>query len=99
MPILIQYLIGPGFRIQTGPQFGLITDANYEDSDKNEFRKTDIQNGNISWSVGFGYLTNSGFGLDARYNAGLSDIYPKGVYPGQTARTRAGQFSFFYQFK
>lgn len=99
VPILIQYLIGPGFRIETGPQFGLIASAKYENLKNEEFRKTDIQNGNASWSIGLGYLTKFGIGIDARFNLGLSNIYPEGVYPGQYARHRAGQFGIFYQFK
>lgn len=99
LPILIQYMVGPGFRIQTGPQFGLFTSANYENTDNEEQRKTDIQKWNVSWSAGLGYLTNFGLGFDARFNLGLSNIYLSGAYPGQTARTRAGQFGLFYQFK
>jgi hypothetical protein len=99
LPILVQYLFGDGFRVETGPQFGLFTGTKFEDSNNDESRKTDIQNGNVSWAFGIGYLTKSGFGIDARYNMGLSNIYPKDVYPGQHARTRAGQFGFFYQFK
>ncbi|GAA4297402.1 porin family protein [Nibribacter koreensis] len=99
LPILVQYMIGPGFRIETGPQFGLFTGTKFENADNDEKRKTDIQNGNVSWAFGLGYLTNSGFGIDVRYNMGLSNIYPKDVYPGQHARTRAGQLGFFYQFK
>ncbi|AMM52143.1 hypothetical protein TH61_14430 [Rufibacter sp. DG15C] len=99
LPILVQFMMGPGFRIETGPQFGLFTGTKFENSNNDETRKTDIQNGNVSWAFGLGYLTQSGFGVDVRYNMGLSNIYPKDVYPGQHARTRAGQLGFFYQFK
>jgi hypothetical protein len=100
LPILVQYMIGPGFRIQTGPQFGYMISRNYEDPYNDEFEKNDIQKGNIAWAIGFGYLTKWGLGFDARYNAGLSNIYKKDFYANDpAARTRAGQFGFFYQFK
>ncbi|MFC6999912.1 porin family protein [Rufibacter roseus] len=101
IPILVQYKIGSQFRIQTGPQTGLIINANFEDANdkNNESRKLDIQRVNLTWAIGFGYLTKSGLGFDARYNVGITNIYPDEVYPGQSLRTRAGQFGIFYQFK
>ncbi|WP_210465033.1 porin family protein [Rufibacter roseolus] len=99
MPFLVQYMILSGLRIQTGVQIGLVKSAKYEDPYNDEFEKDDIQKGNVSWTIGFGYLTKSGLGFDARYNGGLSNMYKEGFYPGQSARTRAGQIGFFYQFK
>ncbi|AKQ45474.1 hypothetical protein TH63_07185 [Rufibacter radiotolerans] len=98
-PILAQYMFGPSFRIQTGPQVGLIVNANFEDKNNDEVRKLDIQRVDIAWAFGLGYLHNSGFGLDGRFNWGLTNIYPSGTYPGQGAYMRTWQFGVFYQFK
>ncbi|QHL86261.1 outer membrane beta-barrel protein [Nibribacter ruber] len=99
VPLLVQYMFGSSFRIQTGPQLGYALSIKYEDPYNEESEKNDIQKVNLSWSVGFGYLTKSGIGFDARYNAGLSNVYKEGFYPDQSARTRAGQIGVFYQFK
>ncbi|WP_026462962.1 porin family protein [Adhaeribacter aquaticus] len=99
VPVLLQYMVGTGLRIQTGPQVGYLTSAKYEQTNNVETKKNDIQNGNAAWVFGLGYLTKSGFGIDGRFNLGLSDIYKDGVYPGKAARTRAGQLGIFYQFK
>lgn len=99
LPVLIQYMRGPGFRVQTGPQVGYIISAKHEDVNNVETDKPDIQKVVASWGFGFGYLTKSRIGFDARYYAGISNIYKKGWHEGQAARTRSGQFGIFYQFK
>ena len=99
LPILVQYMILPAFRVQKGPQFGYATSIKYEDPYNEETDKEDIQKGNFSWSIGFEYITKFGFSFNARYNAGFSNMYKEGYYSGQAARTRAGQFGFFYLFK
>ena len=96
LPILLQYLIGTGFRIETGPQFGALLSAKYKAGDvsvdvKDHYKKIDA-----AWVFGAGYLTSSGFGIDARYNLGLSKINndndPK-------ISNRVFAVGVFYQFK
>lgn len=74
LPILLQYMIGTGFRIETGPQFGALLSAKYKSGDvsvdvKDQYKKIDA-----AWVFGAGYLIKNGFGIDARYNLGLGKI-------------------------
>ena len=96
IPVLAQYMFGNGFRLQTGPQLGILagseiknggTEADLDDV----FKTTDF-----SWSFGTSYLFNSGVGIDARYNLGLSNIN-KNENPEW--KNRVWQLGLFYQFK
>ena len=97
VPFLFQYLAGRGFRLQTGPQVGVLLDAEWENEDgwdadvKNSMKKTDL-----GWALGFSYLSTSGLGVDARYNIGLSEVF-KGRPNDVT--NRVWQFGLFYQFR
>ncbi len=98
VPVLVQLMTGRGFRLETGPQIGFLTSSKYEDANNNELERNDIDNTNISWAFGLGYVTPSGFGVDARFNLGLSNLYKNGLYPGQELKSRVGQIGIFYQF-
>jgi len=101
VPVLFQYMFR-GARIQTGPQVGFLlnTELDYTDNSNQDvdeyFKKTDF-----GWTFGVGYLTTSGFGIDARYNLGISNINKKITAPGITnteINNRVWQFGVFYQF-
>ncbi|HEY0676753.1 MAG TPA: porin family protein [Chitinophagaceae bacterium] len=95
IPVLAQYMFGDGFRLQTGPQFGIMVDAessaNGNDTDVSDFYKSL----DISWSIGASYLTSLGLGFDARYNIGLNNISDSGP---ADVNNRVWQFGLFYQF-
>ena len=66
VPVLIQYMFDNGFRLQAGPQIGFLVSADNKD-DLNP----------IEFGVSFGasyVVPSTGFGIDARYNLGLSNI-------------------------
>ena len=66
IPVLLQYMFDNGFRIQAGPQVGFLISS---DND-NDYNPIDL-----ALSVGVSYVVPStGFGIDLRYNHGLSDI-------------------------
>lgn len=73
IPVLFQYMFNYGFRIQAGPQLGLLLGAKSEINDvdiKDQFKSIDF-----GLSIGASYVhVPSGFGVDARYNIGISDI-------------------------
>ena len=66
IPVLLQFMFDNGFRLQAGPQLGLLVGAD----NKNDFNTTDLGIG-----LGISYVVPStGFGIDVRYNHGLSNI-------------------------
>lgn len=74
VPLLVQYMFDNGFRIQAGPQLGLLLSAKAENNSSVDI-KDDFKSIDLGLSVGASYVhTPTGFGIDARYNLGLSDI-------------------------
>ncbi len=72
IPVNVQYMFDNGFRLQTGPQVGFLASGEIDPGDEDlddDLKKTDV-----SWTFGLGYLSYSGFGVDARYNLGLTNI-------------------------
>ncbi len=98
LPVLAQYMVGTGFRLQTGPQLGFLLDAKSKVKDSET--KTDVEDNfkstDFSWAFGASYLTNSGFGVDARYNLGLSNINDAS---SPNVKNRVFQVGAFYQFQ
>ncbi|WP_372906053.1 porin family protein [Rhodohalobacter sp.] len=74
IPLLFQYMYDNGFRIQAGPQLGFLLNAKAENGSSVDI-KDDFKTMDLGLSVGASYVhTPTGFGVDARYNLGLSDI-------------------------
>ncbi|MBI3883318.1 MAG: PorT family protein [Sphingobacteriales bacterium] len=74
VPVLFQYMFGNGFRLETGPQVSAMLDAQRMGAGKTVNVSSSFKPVDFSWVFGGGYVWKSGFGLDARINAGLSDI-------------------------
>lgn len=97
VPFLFQYMFPGGFRLETGPQVGVLLDAEWEHSNgvdedwTRRMKKTDL-----GWAVGLGFMSSSGLGLDARYNIGLTEVF-KGAPDDVT--NRVWQIGLFYQFR
>jgi hypothetical protein len=93
VPILFQYMFDNGFRLQAGPQIGVLAGAKADGVDvKNEYK-----GGDFGLTFGASYVNPaSGFGVDARYNAGLSDINESDAI---SAYNRGFQLGVFYLFK
>lgn len=74
VPLQLQYMFDMGFRIQTGPQVGILAGANV----KQGSTKIDVANAfkpaDFGWTFGTSYVGESGLGIDARYNHGFSRI-------------------------
>ncbi len=91
VPVIAQYMFGMGLRLETGPQFGFLVGAKTGDIDvKDQFNGFDV-----SWAFGAGYITPSGFGVDARYNLGLTDISDG----NESVKNSVWQLGLFYQFR
>jgi hypothetical protein len=96
IPLLLQYNFDNGFRLQAGPQLGLLVSSKVEDQDDNEDDADEVfKSTNVSLGFGLGYLTYSGIGIDARYNLGLSRI-TESAY--DEAKGRVFQIGLFYLF-
>jgi hypothetical protein len=98
VPVMVQYMFNGGFRIQAGPQIGFLTSAEIEDQESEADRDIDddLKKVDVSLPVGIGYMSPSGFGVDARYVIGLSDINDAG---SNDIRNRVFQVGIFYQFR
>ena len=96
IPLMFQYMFDNGFRIQAGPQLGFLASAKA----KSNGRSADIKDGynTIEFGIpfGVGYISNSGFGVDARYNLGISNIHEGN---DNKAHNRGLQIGVFYQFR
>ena len=95
VPLMAQYMTLDGFRLQTGPQLGILVGAESKVGDVEVDVKDDLSSIDFSWSFGAGYLFPSGFGIDARYNHGISNISDDESFE---ARNRVFQVGLFYQF-
>lgn len=95
VPVLAQYMAGSGFRLQTGPQLGILIDAETGVEDETSDVTNSYKTVDFSWAFGASYLTNSGFGFDARYNLGLSNIND---LSSREVKNRVFQVGVFYQF-
>ena len=73
---MAQFYVSNGFFLETGPQIGFNLKAEIKDEESGTTFDLDdeIKSTDISWGLGAGYKTASGFGFGARYNLGLSSI-------------------------
>lgn len=94
MPMLAQYMFGNGFRLQTGPQIGILTSSEVKTGHAETDLEDGIKNIDVAWTFGLGYVGRSGLGIDARYNYGLRDISDN--HPD--LKNRVLQVGLFYQF-
>jgi hypothetical protein len=95
VPIMVQYMFDNGFRAQAGPQIGFLVDAEDELNDGREIELPNtFKTVDAGLGFGFGYLSYTGIGIDARYNLGLSNIREV----GSETKNRVLQIGIFYMF-
>ena len=93
IPLMIQYMFDNGFRLEAGPQLGLMVNSEIEDEDGNEADADDtFKSTNVSVGFGLNYLSHSGLGVGGRYNLGVSNI----AEGSGDAKGRVFQISLFY---
>ena len=95
LPVLAQVMFGDGFRVETGPQVGLLLNAKSENGNAESDIDNNFKKGDFAWAFGGGYLSHSGLGVDIRYNLGISNISK--AMPD--VKNRVWQFGVFYQFR
>ncbi len=97
VPVLIQYMFDNGFRLQAGPQLGFLVNAKSKTGGVSVDIKDNLKTVDVGLAVGAGYVhTPSGFGVDARYNLGLSNINDNSSVK---SFNRGFQLGVFYLFK
>ena len=97
VPLMIQYMFDNGFRIQAGPQIGFLASAKSEVNSNSTDIKSNLKGVDFALGAGVGYVhPPSGFGVDARYNLGLSNINDNSSVK---STNRGFQLGVFYLFK
>ena len=96
IPVLAQLMFGEGFRLETGPQLGLLAGAHDKFNKVSVDVKDNYKGLDFAWVFGVGYLTPAGFGVDARYNLGISNINDVN---STNVNNRVFAVGVFYQFK
>jgi hypothetical protein len=85
-----------GFRLQAGPQLGFLTSAKSKNNNNITDNKNDLNPIDFGVSIGASYVfPPTGFGIDARYNLGLSNINKNGTV---NSTNRGIQLGIFYIF-
>lgn len=97
LPILFRYMHSSGVFAQTGPQVGMLMSANSITTWNGTETETDVKDRhkstNFSWGTGIGYCYKK-FGIEARYNLGLSNVFDIGTEYKYTPSTVQVSLSF-----
>lgn len=97
IPLNVQYMFDNGFRLQAGPQIGFLMNAKAETNNVKTDIKDNLKTVDFGVTAGLGYVhPASGFGVDARYNLGLSDISESNA---SKLTNRGFQVGVFYLFQ
>lgn len=96
VPVLFQYMFDNGFRLQAGPQVGFLVSAKSKTGNIKADFKDDLNKVDFGLAAGMSYLIpKTGFGFDARYNLGLSDINKQGNIKSSNRGFQLGVFYLF----
>jgi Outer membrane protein beta-barrel domain len=99
VPILLQYMFDNGFRFEAGPQVGFLLSAKSDNGTTETDVKSNLNSIDAGLALGLGYIhVPSGFGVDARYNLGLTNINDDDNSNIKSSN-RGFQLGVFYQFK
>jgi hypothetical protein len=92
IPFLLKYTHFSGLFVETGPQAGILTSANYKAGGVSSDDKSYYHSADFSWVVGVGFkIPTTPLSIDARYNFGLSNIENTSS-TGGTGTIRNGSF-------
>jgi hypothetical protein len=96
VPVMLQYMFDNGFRLQAGPQVGFLINAKAETNNVSADIKNNLNTIDFALGAGVSYVDPaSGFGIDARYNLGLSDINDNSPVKSTNRGFQAGVFYLF----
>ena len=93
VPVLFQYMFDNGFRLQAGPQAGFLLAAKSNEQDVKDY----VKGIELGISIGASYVNPpTGWGVDARFNQGITDITES---TSTESYNRGFQLGVFYLFK
>ncbi|GCC51929.1 PorT family protein [Chryseotalea sanaruensis] len=96
VPLLFQYMFDNGFRLQAGPQLGFLASAKSEVNDDDTDVKDDFEGVDLGLGLGVSYINPvSDFGVDVRYNLGLSNVNKNGTTDYFNRGVQVGVFYLF----
>jgi len=96
VPVLFQYMFDNGFRIQAGPQVGFLVSAKSKLNNNTTDNKDNLKPIDFGLSIGASYVVPStGFGIDARYNLGLTNINKDSAVKSTNRGLQLGVFYIF----
>ncbi|GAO29294.1 hypothetical protein JCM15548_11468 [Geofilum rubicundum JCM 15548] len=96
IPLIFQYMYDNGFRLQAGPQLGFLVKAESEIANNQVDVKDQFESIDLALGVGMSYVNPAtNFGMDLRYNHGLSNI---SKIDGTSVYNRGFQVGVFYLF-
>jgi hypothetical protein len=79
VPVMFQYQTNGGFFVEAGPQLGILMKGEKDGPDDSGSGDIDIKDNmkttDFSLAGGIGYLSRVGLGINARYIAGLSNVW------------------------
>lgn len=94
IPILFQYMFNNGFRIQAGPEIGILLQAKQKTGSSNIDVKDDFKSLDFGLAGGVSYVhPPTGFGIDLRYVKGLANINSEST---ETSKNQGFQVGVFY---
>jgi hypothetical protein len=96
VPVLLQFMFDNGFRIQTGPQLGFMMNAEAKNNNDTINIEENYKSIDLGLNIGASFLNSStGFGFDARYVHGLSDISESSSFSSYSRGLEIGVFYLF----
>ena len=95
IPVMFQYFINDGWRLETGPQAGFLINSKSKLGSVTTDLKEYTDKFDFSWGFGVGYITHSKWGVDARFNLGLTNNSNQDAV---SVKNRVFQIGLFYQF-
>ena len=96
VPVLFQYMFDNGFRLQAGPQVGFLISAKSKNNNNTTDNKDNLKPIDFGVSIGASYVfPPTGFGIDARYNLGLSNINKNSAVNSTNRGLQLGMFYIF----
>jgi len=96
VPLLFQYESSDGLRLQAGPHFGFLLTARSDYDGAGKDLSRDIRPRDVGLTIGISYVFDpAGFGVDLRFNQGLTIISENSDL---RSRNRGFQIGLFYIF-